>query len=109
MLAHYVGDAHVPLHSVVNHDGELTGQDGLHSRWETQLFERNRARLKVAPAPPKGVTDPRGFIFDTLLASNRASSNVLESDRRRPPDASSTTTPTSRRSRRARCRCSSAG
>jgi hypothetical protein len=82
ILAHYVADAHVPLHAVVNHDGELTGQDGLHSRWETALFERTRARLKVAPAAPKGVTDPRGFIFDALLASNRASRNVLESDQK---------------------------
>lgn len=82
ILAHYVGDAHVPLHSVVNHDGQLTGQEGLHSRWETELFVRTRARLEIAPAPPKGVTDPRSFIFDTLLSSNRASNNVLESDQK---------------------------
>jgi hypothetical protein len=82
VLTHYVSDAHVPLHSVVNHNGQLTGQDGLHNRWETELFERRRARLKVAPAPPTGVADPRGIIFATLLASNRASGNVLESDRK---------------------------
>lgn len=82
ILAHYVSDAHVPLHSVVNHNGQLTGQEGLHSRWETELFDRTRARLKIAPAAPKGITDPRTFIFDTLLASNRASKNVLESDQK---------------------------
>ena len=80
VLAHYVSDAHVPLHSVVNYNGHLTGQEGLHSRWENELFDRARARLTVAPAAPKGITDPRTFIFDTLLASNRASHNVLESD-----------------------------
>jgi len=80
ILAHYVSDAHVPLHSVVNHNGHLTGQEGLHSRWETELFDRTRARLEIAPAAPKGITDPRTFIFDTLLASNRASKNVLEAD-----------------------------
>ncbi len=82
ILAHYVSDAHVPLHAVINHNGQLTGQEGLHSRWETELFERTRARIKVSPASPKGVTDPRAFIFETLLASNRASKNVLESDQR---------------------------
>lgn len=82
VLAHYVSDAHVPLHSVVNHNGQLTGQDGLHNRWETELFDRTRAALKVAPAAPRGVTEPRGFIFDTLLASNRAAKNVFESDRK---------------------------
>jgi hypothetical protein len=82
ILAHYVGDAHVPLHAVVNHNGQLTGQEGLHSRWETELFDRTRARLNVSPAAPKGVTDPRAFIFEALLASNRASRNVLESDQK---------------------------
>lgn len=82
ILAHYVGDAHVPLHSVVNHDGQLTGQGGLHSRWETELFDRTRGRLTVAPAAPTGVADPRTFIFDALLASNRAARNVLESDQK---------------------------
>lgn len=80
IMAHYISDGHVPLHSVVNYNGQVTGQDGLHSRWETELFERNRSRLKIAPAPAKGITNPRDFMFDVLLASNRLTANVLESD-----------------------------
>jgi hypothetical protein len=34
VLAHYAADAHVPLHAVSNHDGQLTQQNGLHARWE---------------------------------------------------------------------------
>jgi hypothetical protein len=81
ILAHYVSDGHVPLHAVVNYDGQLTNQRGVHSRWEVDLFERNRQRLAVAPAPPKPVTAPRDFMFDVLLASNREAAAVLESDR----------------------------
>lgn len=80
VLAHYVSDGHVPLHAVVNYNGQLTGQDGLHSRWESELFERNRRRLTIAPALATGVSAPRDFMFDVLLASNRAAANVLESD-----------------------------
>jgi hypothetical protein len=40
ILSHYVGDLHVPLHTSVNYDGQLTGQRGVHSRWETGLVER---------------------------------------------------------------------
>ncbi len=80
ILAHYVSDGHVPLHAVVNYNGQVTGQEGLHSRWESELFERNRSRLKIAPAAAKAITNPREFMFDTLLASNRAAANVLESD-----------------------------
>jgi hypothetical protein len=71
----------VPLHSVVNYDGQLTNQRGVHGRWESELFERTRGRLKVAPAPPKPTSDPRGFIFDVLLASNQLADDVLEADR----------------------------
>jgi hypothetical protein len=81
ILAHYVSDGHVPLHAVVNYDGQVTNQRGVHSRWEVDLFERNRQRLTVAPAPPTPVTAPRDFMFDVLLASNREAATVLESDR----------------------------
>ena len=80
VVTHYVSDAHVPLHAVVNYNGQLTNQAGLHSRWESELFDRHRGKLKVAPVSIKPVTNPRDFMFDTLLASNRAAANVLESD-----------------------------
>lgn len=82
VLAHYVSDGHVPLHAVVNYNGQLTGQEGVHSRWEAELFERNRHNLTIAPPATKPIANPRDFMFETLLASNRAAANVLESDRK---------------------------
>lgn len=38
-LGHYIGDAHMPLHTSSNHDGQLTNQKGIHSFWESQLPE----------------------------------------------------------------------
>lgn len=38
-LGHYVSDAHVPLHTTQNYDGQLTGQKGIHSFWESRLPE----------------------------------------------------------------------
>ena len=81
VLAHYVSDGHVPLHSVINYNGQLTGQDGVHSRWESELFERNRSSLKIAPPPVTPVAVPRDAMFDVLLASHRDAANVLDSDR----------------------------
>ena len=81
ILAHYVADGHVPLHAVVNYDGQLTGQNGLHSRWEAELFERNQAQIAFGPAAVTPVSRPRDFMFDTLLASNRLAAGVLEADR----------------------------
>lgn len=82
IVAHYVADGHVPLHAVMNYNGQLTGQTGVHSRWEAELFERNRASIKIAPTPITPVSNPRDFMFDTLLASNRLAPNVLESDQK---------------------------
>ena len=51
-LAHYLGDAHVPLHTTNNHDGQLTNQRGIHSFWESQLPEAfgDAYNLKVPEA-----------------------------------------------------------
>lgn len=80
-LAHYTADGHVPLHAVSNYDGQLTKQWGIHSRWEAVLFERYRDQLTIAPTPIPPVKDPRAFLFDALLQSNRLAASVLEADR----------------------------
>lgn len=81
VLAHYISDGHVPLHSAVNYDGQLTQQQGLHSRWESELFERSQAKLTIAPPALKPVSHPRDFMFQTLLSGNRLVPNVLASDK----------------------------
>lgn len=81
VLAHYVADGHVPLHAVMNYDGQLSDQRGVHSRWESELFDRNRASLTIAPPQMPPVSNPRDFMFEALLASNRDAANVLASDK----------------------------
>jgi hypothetical protein len=70
-LAHYVSDAHVPFHGVINYDGQLTNQHGIHGRFETALFERYRDRLTIAPTPQAPLVNPRDFVFDRLLRRRR--------------------------------------
>lgn len=38
-LGHYVGDAHVPLHTTENYNGQLTDQHGIHAFWESRIPE----------------------------------------------------------------------
>lgn len=38
-LGHYIADAHVPLHTTENHNGQLTNQVGIHAFWESRLPE----------------------------------------------------------------------
>jgi len=82
-LCHLVGDAHVPLHATDNYDGQLTGQRGLHARWESDLVERNRLQLEAAvePAAAQRIADPVAHVFDVLRDSYLHSLQVLVSDR----------------------------
>lgn len=38
-LSHYVADMHVPLHATENYDGQMTGNIGVHARWESGIPE----------------------------------------------------------------------
>jgi hypothetical protein len=81
VMAHYVSDAHVPFHAVLNYDGQLTNQHGLHSRFESALFERYREKLAVRPTPITVGKPPREFIFDTLIVSASFVDPMLAADR----------------------------
>jgi hypothetical protein len=58
-MSHYIGDAHVPLHTTLNYDGQLTNQKGIHSLWEStipeleleqyMLYNRHRAVYLLNP------------------------------------------------------------
>jgi len=79
-LAHYVSDGHVPFHAVVNYDGQLTRQHGIHSRFETALFERYRNRLTIMPKPIAPVLNPRDFMFDRIIEGAGLVPPILETD-----------------------------
>ena len=81
VLAHYVADAHVPFHAALNYDGQLTGQWGIHARFESELFERYRSRLRIAPRPVAPVPEAREFMFQTLLTSFPLVQRVLDADK----------------------------
>jgi hypothetical protein len=82
VLSHYVADAHMPLHTTLNHDGQRTGQHGIHSRFETDLFLRHREQVRIVPVAIPPVHAPADFAFDTLIASFELVDDVLEADRR---------------------------
>ena len=64
-LRHYIQDAHQPLHATDNYDGQLTGNDGIHSRFERDLFERfELASDVIRPGRPDPIAHPRDVAFD---------------------------------------------
>jgi hypothetical protein len=81
VASHYIQDAHMPLHASNNSDGQLTGQTGLHARFETALFERYQSNLTINPPAMPPVANPRDAAFDTLLASHQLVARLLEADK----------------------------
>lgn len=79
-LAHYVSDAHVPFHAVVNYDGQLTRQNGIHARFESVLFERFGPQLAIAPRPRAPIANPREFIFERIIEGTQLVPPILASD-----------------------------
>jgi hypothetical protein len=81
ILGHYIGDAHVPLHTTVNHDGQFTNQRGIHSRWESGLVERYIVAEDLAvrtARPDKAIV---GRPWDWLKAAHALVPQLLEDDR----------------------------
>jgi len=80
VMSHYIQDAHQPLHASVNYDGQMTGNTGIHARFETALFERFQSRLTIRPAPPAPILNSRDAAFDALLSSYQLVDSILKAD-----------------------------
>ncbi len=50
-LGHYVADTHQPLHCTVNYDGQKTGHDGIHLRFEVHMMDRHYEETSVETPP----------------------------------------------------------
>lgn len=76
-LGHYVGDAHVPLHTTRNYDGQLTNQKGIHALWETRLPELYTPSYELLPGQATYVNDVQKRAWEAVLTSNSMVDSVL--------------------------------
>ena len=81
VASHYIQDANQPMHATNNYDGQLTGQPGLHQRFERDLIERYESRLIVNPAAPHSIASSRDAAFEGLLASHQLVAPLLVADK----------------------------
>jgi len=70
-LGHYVADAHVPLHTSSNYDGQKSGQDGLHSFWESRIPEILGNKLDQFSGPANYIPDVQHSSWTWVLASHK--------------------------------------
>jgi hypothetical protein len=80
-IGHYIGDAHVPLHTTSNYDGQKTGQTGIHSFWESripELFAENE--WNFIAGKPEYLRDPSEFYWNMVFESHRLVDTVLQKE-----------------------------
>lgn len=81
-LGHYIGDAHMPLHTTVNHDGQLTGQKGIHAFWEAHLPELYADNYTYEYRSAKYIDTIRTAILDVLYQSHQLAGALLDADKK---------------------------
>ena len=82
-MAHYVGDAHQPMHTILNYDGQFTNQKGVHARYEIYMVNKYIDELSDGT---KGfevvyVKEPLDYIFNYISDSNSLSEVLFAADK----------------------------
>jgi len=89
-IGHYLADAHVPLHTTANYNGQLTGQHGIHALWESFLPERYGEGYDFFVPRARFWRRVRDTLWQIVEESHALVPQVLQAEeeatRRLPPD-----------------------
>lgn len=88
VLGYYVADAHDPLNTTENDDGQLTGQTGLADRFGVDLINRYKNFLLYRSRPAQKIDDPTEYAFRAVTEANAWVDNILLADKRSRDDLS---------------------
>lgn len=81
-LGHYVADGHMPLHITGNYDGQLTGQKGIHRRYEETMIDKYIDQIAIEPSRIGRVKDVQGYVFGYLYRNHANNNLLLQADKR---------------------------
>jgi hypothetical protein len=76
-LGHYIGDAHVPLHTTKNYNGQLTNQKGIHGFWESRLPELFNDNYDFFVGKARYIENPLEEAWKAVAESFAAKDSVL--------------------------------
>jgi len=79
-LGHYVADGHMPLHITANYNGQLTGNTGIHSRYESTMINAFISQINYTGDNIQFIQNVDQYIFDYLYASFQYKDLVIEAD-----------------------------
>jgi hypothetical protein len=81
-LGHYVADGHQPMHTMLNYNGQLSNQKGVHARYEIKMVDKyiKDIEASITSANVRKVEAPFQFIFDYIDNANSVQSVLLDAD-----------------------------
>lgn len=82
-LGHYVGDGHQAFHTMLNYDGQLTDQKGIHGRYESEMVNKYIDQITglIKSQTVEYVSDPLNCIFNYLTISNSIAPVIFSADK----------------------------
>lgn len=81
-LAHYIGDANMPLHTSANHDGQLTNQKGIHSMFESRMPEMFGKNYNFYTGEAKYIDNVEKATWDMIKDSHSQIELLLLTDKK---------------------------
>jgi hypothetical protein len=82
-IGHYIGDAHVPLHTTKNYNGQLTNQDGIHAFWESRIPELLAEKeFDFLVGGASYIENKKDFFWSVILKSHSYVDSVLFIEKR---------------------------
>lgn len=79
-LGHYVGDGHMPLHITKNYDGQLTGNSGIHSRYETTMINAYYSLITYNGDNLSVISDVNHYVFNYIYKNYTYKDSILLAD-----------------------------
>ena len=81
-IGHYIADAHVPLHTTQNHNGQLTNQTGIHAFWESRLPELFSKRYNYVVGKAVYIENPLKEAWKIVSNTHKKVDTVLSFEAR---------------------------
>ncbi|MCX8111578.1 MAG: methyltransferase domain-containing protein [Bacteroidia bacterium] len=80
-IGHYLGDAHVPLHTTANYNGQLTDQHGVHALWESLIPEQYGESYDYWVGPARLWHSVQDTLWTIVYESHNLVESVLSAER----------------------------
>ncbi|NCS81039.1 MAG: hypothetical protein GW788_04730 [Ignavibacteria bacterium] len=82
-LTHYFADAHQPMHTILNYNGQLSGQTDIHGRYESKMINDHLSELEKTFSKNVNISkidNPRDEFFQIIYRANARSAILFFAD-----------------------------